>query len=45
LQVALLVPILAAALGLLNAFRMTRHPDPTPSGSSSGSSSAEAVLG
>ena len=32
LQVALLVPILAALLGLLNGFRMTRRPDPAPSG-------------
>jgi Na+/melibiose symporter-like transporter len=32
LQVALLVPILAGLLGLLNGFRMMRRPDPTPSG-------------
>jgi len=31
LQVALLVPILAGALGLLNGFRMMRRPDPAPS--------------
>jgi hypothetical protein len=31
LQVALLVPILAGALGLLNSFRMMRLPDPEPS--------------
>ena len=31
LQVALLVPILAALLGLLNGFRMMRQPDPAPS--------------
>jgi hypothetical protein len=31
LQVALLVPILAGLLGLLNAFRMMRIPDPKPS--------------
>jgi EmrB/QacA subfamily drug resistance transporter len=31
LQVALLVPILAGLLGLLNGFRMMRRPDPTPS--------------
>ncbi len=31
LQVALLVPILAALLGLLNSFRMMRLPDPKPS--------------
>ena len=33
LQVALLVPILAGLLGLLNGFRMMRRPDPTPSDS------------
>ena len=38
LQVALLVPLLAALLGLFNAFRMVRLPDPEPS-------AAEAVLG
>jgi MFS family permease len=32
LQIALLVPFLAALLGLLNAFRMTRLADPEPSG-------------
>jgi MFS family permease len=32
LQVALLVPILAGFLGLLNGFRMVRRPDPAPSG-------------
>ncbi len=31
LQVALLVPVLAGLLGLLNSFRMTRLPDPVPS--------------
>ena len=31
LQVALLVPILAGLLGLLNGFRMLRRPDPAPS--------------
>ena len=31
LQVALLVPIIAALLGLLNGFRMMRRPDPEPS--------------
>jgi EmrB/QacA subfamily drug resistance transporter len=36
LQVALLVPILAGLVGLINAFRMTRLPDPTPSGSAEG---------
>jgi hypothetical protein len=30
LQVALLVPILAGALGLATASRMTRRPDPEP---------------
>jgi EmrB/QacA subfamily drug resistance transporter len=36
LQVALLVPILAGLLGLLNAFRMMRIPDPKPSSSVEG---------
>jgi hypothetical protein len=36
LQVALLVPVLASLLGLLNAFRMRRLPDPTPASSSEG---------
>jgi EmrB/QacA subfamily drug resistance transporter len=36
LQVALLVPILAALLGLLNSFRMIRAPDPDPSSSHEG---------
>jgi MFS family permease len=31
LQIALLVPLIAALLGLLAAFRMTRLPDPKPS--------------
>jgi hypothetical protein len=31
LQIALLVPLLAALLGLLQAFRMTRLPDLEPS--------------
>jgi EmrB/QacA subfamily drug resistance transporter len=39
LQVALLVPILAGLIGFVNALRMTRLPDPTPS------ESAETVLG
>ncbi len=39
LQIALLVPLLAALLGLLNGFRMTRLPDPEPS------AAAENVLG
>ncbi len=32
LQVALLVPLIAAIAGLANSFRMMRLPDPTPSG-------------
>ena len=36
LQVALLVPILAALGGLLNSFRMMREPDPTPSAATEG---------
>jgi hypothetical protein len=39
LQVALLVPILAGLLGLLNCFRMMRRPDPAPS------AAAEMALG
>jgi hypothetical protein len=39
LQIALLVPLVAALLGLLNGFRMTRLPDPEPS------AAAEGVLG
>jgi Major Facilitator Superfamily len=39
LQIALLVPILAALAGLLNSFRMLRLPDPKPS------AAAEGVLG
>jgi EmrB/QacA subfamily drug resistance transporter len=39
LQVALLVPILAGLLGLLNGLRMMRRPDPAPS------DSAEMALG
>jgi hypothetical protein len=31
LQVALLVPLLAALLGLVDSFRMVRAPDPAPS--------------
>jgi MFS family permease len=38
LQIALLVPVIAALLGLLTAFRMTRLPDPKPS------AAAEALL-
>ena len=36
LQVALFIPILAGALGLLTSFRMMRLPDPTSSGASEG---------
>jgi EmrB/QacA subfamily drug resistance transporter len=36
LQIALLVPLLAALLGLFNGFRMTRLPDVEPSGSAEG---------
>jgi hypothetical protein len=36
LQVALLVPVLASLLGLLNAFRMRRLSDPTPATSIEG---------
>ncbi len=36
LQVALLVPLLAALLGLLNSFRMLRLPDPKPSSTADG---------
>lgn len=39
LQFALIVPLVAALLGLINGFRMTRIPDPKPS------SAAESVLG
>ena len=36
LQFALLVPVLASLLGLLNSFRMRRLPDITPSASVEG---------
>jgi hypothetical protein len=36
LQMALLVPILAGLLGLLNSFRMLRLPEPKPSGAVEG---------
>jgi MFS family permease len=36
LQIALVIPLLAALLGLLNGFRMTRLPDPKPSGAAEG---------
>jgi hypothetical protein len=33
LQIALLIPILSALVGIINALRMRRLPDPKPSGS------------
>jgi MFS family permease len=36
LQIALLIPLGAALLGLVNGFRMTRLPDPKPSSSAEG---------
>jgi len=36
LQIALLIPILAGALGVLNSFRMMRLPDPVPSETAEG---------
>jgi EmrB/QacA subfamily drug resistance transporter len=36
LQIALLVPIAAGLVGLFNAFRMARLPDPVPSGAAEG---------
>ena len=36
LQVALLIPILAGLIGLVNSFRMMRLPDPAPSESADG---------
>ncbi len=36
LQVALLIPILAGLLGLLNSFRMMRIPEPAPSSAAEG---------
>ena len=36
LQIALLIPLLAALLGLVNGFRMTRLPDPEPSSAAEG---------
>jgi hypothetical protein len=36
LQVALLIPLLAALLGLGQSFRMTKLPDPTPSSDADG---------
>jgi EmrB/QacA subfamily drug resistance transporter len=40
LQVALLIPMIAALLGLLNSFRMSRLPDVTPSSAAEGISIA-----
>ena len=36
LQIALLVPLIASLLGLINGFRMTRLPDPKPSEAAEG---------
>jgi hypothetical protein len=36
LQVALLIPILAGTIGIVNGFRMRRLPDPQPSGAGEG---------
>jgi MFS family permease len=36
LQIALLIPLLAALFGLFNGFRMTRLPDPEPSAAAEG---------
>ena len=36
LQIALLIPLIAALLGLVNGFRMTRLPDPEPSSAAEG---------
>jgi hypothetical protein len=36
LQMALLVPLIASLLGLVNGFRMTRLPDPEPSAAAEG---------
>jgi MFS family permease len=36
LQIALLVPLIAGLLGLINGFRMTRLPDPEPSAAAEG---------
>jgi Major Facilitator Superfamily len=36
LQIALLIPLFAAILGLINSFRMMRLPDPKPSSSDAG---------
>jgi hypothetical protein len=36
LQIALIIPILAALLGLIQSFRMIRVPEPKPSGAAEG---------
>jgi len=36
LQIALLIPLIASLLGLVNGFRMTRLPDPKPSSAAEG---------
>ena len=36
LQVALLIPLLAGIIGLIDSFRMMRLPDPAPSASAEG---------
>jgi EmrB/QacA subfamily drug resistance transporter len=36
LQIALLIPLIASLLGLVNGFRMTRLPDPKPSAAAEG---------
>jgi len=36
LQIALLIPLIAALLGLIEGFRMTRLPDPEPSAAAEG---------
>ena len=38
LQVALLVPLIAGIIGLVNSFRMMRIPEPKPSGAAEGMS-------
>ena len=40
LQVALLIPLIAALIGLFNSFRMMRLPDPLPSSSAEEAASA-----
>jgi MFS family permease len=45
LQVALLVPLLAALLGLFDSFRMVRQPDPRPSNPTASASAESSLLG